>query len=51
MLQRLFPISHPNDVQFAINYWTTIGLSKLTEEMREVLSIQEQMITDCKNKQ
>jgi pre-mRNA-splicing factor CWC22 len=26
----LFPIGHPNDVRFAINYWTTIGLGKLT---------------------
>jgi hypothetical protein len=26
----LFPIGHPNDVRFAINYWTTIGLGPLT---------------------
>ena len=36
----LFPIGHPNDVRFAINYFTSIGLGKLTEEMREVLAMQ-----------
>lgn len=37
----LFPIDNPNDLRFAINYYTTIGLGKLTEEMREVLNLQE----------
>ena len=27
----LFPIGHPNDLRFAINYFTSIGLGKLTE--------------------
>jgi hypothetical protein len=27
----LFPIGHPSDVRYAINYWTTIGLGRLTE--------------------
>jgi pre-mRNA-splicing factor CWC22 len=26
----LFPIDNPNDLRFAINYYTTIGLGKLT---------------------
>ena len=26
----LFPIWHPNDLRFAINYWTSIGLGPLT---------------------
>lgn len=26
----LFPIGHPNDLRFAINYWTSIGLGQLT---------------------
>jgi len=26
----LFPIGHPNDVRFSINYFTSIGLGKLT---------------------
>jgi pre-mRNA-splicing factor CWC22 len=47
----LFPIGHPNDVRFAINYWTSIGLGPLTEEMREVLALQEQMIADRKNRE
>ena len=46
----LFPIGHPNDVRFAINYFTSIGLGKLTEEMREVLEIQEDMIAERKKK-
>ena len=32
--QGLFPIDNPNDLRFAINYYTAIGLGKLTEEMR-----------------
>lgn len=47
----LFPIGHPNDVRFAINYFTSIGLGKLTEEMREVLEIQEDMIAERKQKE
>ena len=47
----LFPIGHPNDVRFAINYFTSIGLGKLTEEMREVLSMQEQMLAERKIKE
>ena len=27
----LFPLDNPSDLRFAINYYTTIGLGKLTE--------------------
>ena len=47
----LFPIGHPNDVRFSINYFTSIGLGKLTEEMREVLAMQEQMLAERKVKE
>lgn len=37
----LFPMDHPNNVRFAINYYTAIGLGKLSEGLREVLDHQE----------
>lgn len=49
--QGLFPIDNPNDLRFAINYYTAIGLGRLTEEMREVLALQEEMIVEKKRKQ
>jgi pre-mRNA-splicing factor CWC22 len=27
----LFPVDHPNNVRFAINYYTQIGLGRLSE--------------------
>lgn len=29
----LFPFGHPNDIRFAINFWRSIGLGRVTEEM------------------
>lgn len=34
-------MDHPNNVRFAINYYTTIGLGRLSDELREVLAEQE----------
>lgn len=39
--QGLFPMDNMSDLRFAINYYTTIGLGQLTEEMREVLALHE----------
>ena len=36
-LPGLFPVENPRDVRFAINYFTSIGMGALTEEMRERL--------------
>ncbi|GJQ09802.1 hypothetical protein GpartN1_g1593.t1 [Galdieria partita] len=35
--QGLFPLDNPRNTRFAINYFTSIGLGVLTEEMREHL--------------
>ena len=50
-VQGLFPIDNANDLRFAINYYTAIGLGRLTEEMREVLALQEEMVMEKKRKQ
>ncbi len=47
----MFPIDHPNNLRFAINYFTSIGLGKLTEDLREILELQENMIADRKQKE
>ena len=49
--QGLFPIDNPTDLRFAINYYTAIGLGKLTEQMREVLAMQEDIINERKRKE
>lgn len=46
----LFPIDHPNNLRFSINYFTSIGLGPLTEGMREVLAMQEEIIMSRKQK-
>ncbi|ORX58318.1 MIF4G-domain-containing protein [Hesseltinella vesiculosa] len=33
----MFPKQNPKDTRFAINYWTSIGLGALTEDLREWL--------------
>jgi len=35
----MFPMEIPKDTRFAINYWTSIGLGAITEEMREWLKV------------
>ncbi|KAI0029326.1 MIF4G-domain-containing protein, partial [Vararia minispora EC-137] len=40
MLTRgMFPLDNPKDTRFAINYFTSIGLGAVTEEMREHLKV------------
>lgn len=47
----LFPLENMNDLRFAINYYTTIGLGQVTEEMREVLNLHEEIINERKRKE
>ena len=35
----MFPVDNPKDTRFAINYFTSIGLGTITEEMREYLKV------------
>jgi pre-mRNA-splicing factor CWC22 len=49
--QGLFPMDNMSDLRFAINYYTTIGLGQLTEEMREVLTLHEEIINERKRKE
>jgi pre-mRNA-splicing factor CWC22 len=40
MLTRgMFPLDNPKDTRFSINYFTSIGLGAVTEEMREHLKV------------
>lgn len=38
--QGMFPKEHPRNTRFSINFFTSIGLGALTEEMREHLQKQ-----------
>ncbi|KAF9228687.1 MIF4G-domain-containing protein [Gyrodon lividus] len=42
----MFPIDNPKDTRFAINYFTSIGLGVLTEEMREYLKNAPRLIME-----
>ena len=35
----MFPLDNPKDTRFSINYFTSIGLGAVTEEMREYLKV------------
>lgn len=35
----MFPLDNPKNTRFAINYFTSVGLGALTEEMREHLKV------------
>jgi pre-mRNA-splicing factor CWC22 len=37
--QSMFPMDVPKNTRFAINYFTSIGLGVVTEEMREYLKV------------
>jgi pre-mRNA-splicing factor CWC22 len=37
----MFPLDNPKNTRFAINYFTSIGLGALTEDMREHLKVSE----------
>ena len=42
--QGMFPKDNPKNTRFAINYWTSIGLGALTEDLREWLRTAPQQI-------
>ncbi|KAI9494632.1 MIF4G-domain-containing protein [Zychaea mexicana] len=42
--QGMFPKDNPKNTRFAINYWTSIGLGALTEELRECNGLRECVI-------
>merc|ERR1712170_90990 len=47
----LFPKDDPQDTRFAINFWTSIGLGGLTDDLREHLRfVKVQQAKDKKNK-
>ena len=37
--KNMFPTDNPKDTRFSINYFTSIGLGILTEDMREYLKV------------
>lgn len=39
MCKGMFPMDNPKNTRFSINYFTSIGLGTLTEEMREYLKV------------
>jgi pre-mRNA-splicing factor CWC22 len=44
----MFPIDNPKDTRFAINYFTSIGLGVVTEEMREYLKVGFLPLSHCR---
>lgn len=42
----MFPLDNPKNTRFAINYFTSIGLGAITEEMREYLKVCNPYIND-----
>lgn len=42
----MFPLDNPKDTRFAINYFTSIGLGAITEEMREYLKVCDAYLND-----
>lgn len=43
----LFPKDHPKNTRFAINFFTSIGLGPLTEELRGFLQSMPQLILNA----
>lgn len=43
----LFPKDHPKDTRFAINFFTSIGLGPLTEDLRSHLQSMPQLILNA----
>ncbi len=37
--RHMFPLDNPKNTRFAINYFTSIGLGAITEDMREHLKV------------
>ncbi|KAH8824655.1 hypothetical protein DL96DRAFT_1501554 [Flagelloscypha sp. PMI_526] len=44
--RNMFPMDNPKNTRFSINYWTSIGLGVITEEMREWLKNAPKMIME-----
>lgn len=44
--QGLFNKEHPKNTRFCINFFTSIGLGALTEELREFLANAQKMLTE-----
>ncbi len=45
----LFPKDHPKNTRFAINFFTSIGLGPLTEELRSHLQSMPQLILNAQH--
>jgi pre-mRNA-splicing factor CWC22 len=45
----MFPLDNPKNTRFAINYFTSIGLGAITEEMREHLKVCNPYLNDKPN--
>lgn len=45
----LFPKDHPKNMRFAINFFTSIGLGPLTEELRNELQSMPQLILNAQH--
>ena len=41
----MFPMDVPKNTRFAINYFTSIGLGAITEEMREYLKVSNLLLS------
>ncbi|KAF9623499.1 hypothetical protein IFM89_003115 [Coptis chinensis] len=46
--ESIFPKDNPRNTRFAINYFTTIGLGGITEELREYLKHMPRLIMQQK---
>ncbi|KAH9918401.1 MIF4G-domain-containing protein [Epithele typhae] len=44
----MFPLDNPKDTRFAINYFTSIGLGAITEDMREHLKVCAHVFEDLR---
>ena len=47
----MFPMDHPANARFSINYFTAIGFGALTEDMREYLKNAPKMLMEQRTKQ
>lgn len=45
LCKAMFPLDNPKNTRFSINYFTSIGLGAITEEMREHLKVSHFIIT------
>lgn len=44
--QSMFPMDHPSDTRFSINFFTSIGLGLVTEPMRDYLTVATQRMLE-----